>query len=135
MKEEVAPPTAKNSRATWLRYLLIALVVEKIIQHVFVTLAFYFDWGGIGVTVAVNPRVLMFLGAGVAILFGLALWGLLIKKGWALGLITGLAIFDLIGEFVAQGRLDIVINVSFLVALVLLILVFLYRRQERRATS
>ena len=135
MKEEVAPPTTKNARATWLRYLLIALVIEKIIQHGFVTLAFYFDWGGIGETVAVNPRVLMFLGAGVAILFGLALWGLLKKKDWALGLITGLAIFDLIGEFVAQGRLDIVINVSFLVALVLLILVFLYRRQERRATS
>lgn len=27
----------------WLRYILMALLVEKIIQHCFVTLAFYFD--------------------------------------------------------------------------------------------
>ena len=39
-----------------------------------------------------------------------------------------LALFDMIGEFVAQGTIGIQLNVSFLVATVLLVLCLLDRR-------
>jgi hypothetical protein len=47
-------------------------------------------------------------------------------------LLIGLALFDIIGEFVAQGVISIVITVSFLVATLLLILTLVYRRQEMK---
>ncbi len=116
------PPSAKAKR-TWLKYALLALIGEKIIQHVFVTLAFYFNWGDIDSTVVVEPDILMVLGGIVAVLFGLALWAMLARRKWALNLVTGLAVWDILGEFIAQGRIDIVITVSFVVAILLLILI------------
>ena len=59
----------------------------------------------------------MVAGAAVAILFALSLWGMLSGKRWALSLLIGLAVFDILGEFVAQGTLAIKIHVSFLVAI------------------
>ena len=115
----------------WVKLALIVLVLEKIIQHVFVTLSFYFNWGGIRGTVAVSPDVLMVLGAMVAVLFAAALLGLLKEAKWAAWLVMGLALFDIFGEFAAQGRLDIVITVSFLVAIALLVLALIYRRKLR----
>jgi hypothetical protein len=112
-----------------LYYLIILLVVEKIIQHVVVTLAFYSNWKDIASTVAVSPTFLMVAGAIVAVLFVIALWGMLTKRAWALKLIIGLALFDMVGEFVAQGVVCIVLNVSFTVATLLLILAVVYGRQ------
>jgi hypothetical protein len=119
----------KEGRIDWLWYLLVALTIEKIIQHIFVTLAFNFDWGDIGSTVAVSPTILMILGAIVAILFMISLWGLITYKKWALNLIIALAIFDIVGEFIAQGRIGIEVNVSFLVAALLLILALICRKR------
>ncbi len=116
-------------KPNWLYYLLILLVIEKIIQHIVVTLAFYFNWADIASTVVVAPVLLMVSGAIIAILFCLSLWGFIRKRFWAINLVIALALFDLIGEFVAQGRIDIVITVSFLVAMLLLVLTFLCRRQ------
>ncbi len=118
-------------KTTWVYYALLALIVEKIIQHTVVSLAFYFNWQDIVSTVALNPRVLMVAGAIVAVLFGLSLWGMVTRHPWALGLTMALALFDLIGEFVAQGKIAITLTVSFVVAAALLILVFVYRRQMR----
>lgn len=115
----------------WMKYALAALLLEKVVQHLFVTAAFYLDLGGIRFTVAVSPDALMILGALAAVLFALSLWGLLAGKRWALGLVIGLALFDLIGEFVAQGRLAINLNVSFLIAALILILALAFRRQKR----
>jgi hypothetical protein len=109
--------------------LLILLIVEKIIQHIFVTLAFYFNWNEIASTVVVSPVTLMILGAWVDALFIVGLWGMLRKRSWAIKLVLALALFDILGEFVAQGRLDIVITVSFVVAVMLLILAVRYQRQ------
>lgn len=117
-----------NAKIAWLKYALMILVAEKIIQHIFVTVAFYFNWGGIASSVVVNFKILMILGAVVAILFILSLWGLITQQKWATILIVGLALFDLIGEFVAQGTIFIAISVSFMVASLLLILTLLYRR-------
>jgi hypothetical protein len=125
----------QNVKTTWVKYILIALVFEKIIQHIFVTLAFYFNWGQIGSSVKVNPSILMILGAVVAVLFVISLWGLITQQKWAINLVIALALFDIIGEFVAQGTIIITINVSFLVATTLLILALVYHRQEVKRTT
>jgi len=116
--------------------LLILLLVEKIIQHILVTAAFAVNWHDIRATVAVNPDGLMVGGGVVAVLFAVSLWAVLTQRKWGLWLVMALALVDLVGEFVAQGTLGIVINVSFLVAVVLLVLAILIRRrsQERGAS-
>jgi hypothetical protein len=121
--------------STWLKVALFAVVVEKIIQHVTVTLAFVFNWRDIAATVVVSPTLLIVGGAIVALLFVLALWGLLSGKPWTAALLTGLALFDLIGEFVAQGRLGIHITISFLMAIVLLVLSLVYRSDLKGQAS
>jgi hypothetical protein len=122
--------TVTLTQTTWARYLLLALIVEKIIQHIVVTLAFYFNWRAIVATVAVPPSLLMVLGGIVAILFLISLWGMLKQQPWAINLVMGLAVFDLVGEFAAQGRLDIKITVSFLVAALLLVVALGYQRRH-----
>ncbi len=119
--------------SSWPRYILLALLAEKVIQHVFVTLAFYFDWGGIRSTVAVSPTSLMLGGAVLAVLFALALWAAAVRHPWAMKLVVALALCDIIGEFVAQGTLFIVITVSFIVATALLVLVLLARGRSAQA--
>lgn len=118
-------------KTSWVYYALLALIVEKIIQHTVVTLAFYFNWQNIASTVAVNPRILMVAGAIIGVLFGLSLWGMVTRHRWALGVTMALALFDLIGEFVAQGKIAITLTVSFVVAAALLVLALVYRRQTR----
>ena len=129
MKSKTALSATAAMNANWTYYLLIMLVIEKIIQHGFVTLAFYFNWKDIASTVVISPAVLMILGAFVGLSFAISLWGMLRKQTWALKLAIALAVFDIIGEFAAQGRLDIVITVSFLAAVLLLILVWQYHRK------
>jgi len=118
-------------KSNWMYYALILLTLEKTIQHIVVTLAFYFNWRGIVSTVVVDPGILMIVGAIVAVLFGISLSGLIRKHPWAVGTILYLALFDIIGEFVVQGTLVIIITVSFLVAVVLFFLASTYRRQSR----
>ena len=120
---------ARKTKIAWVKYMLIALVIEKIIQHILVTIAFYFNWKEIGSTVAVNPSILMILGTIVAFLFILSLWGMITQQKWVINLIITLALFDIIGEFVAQGKIMIVMTVSFIVVTILLVLILLYRRQ------
>jgi hypothetical protein len=128
MASEGVSQHAAMTKSRWVYYLLILLVIEKIIQHVFVTLAFYFNWADIASRVAVSPTILMILGALVAVLFALSLWGMIIKRTWAVNLVIALALFDILGEFVAQGQVCILTNVSFIVATLLLILALSYRR-------
>lgn len=99
-----------------------------------VTLAFYFDWQQIGATVVVEPMLLMVAGGVIALLFALAFWGGMAGRGWAIDLVITLAVVDIVGEFVAQGRLAILITISFLVACVLLVLALGVRREWRVVT-
>ena len=128
-------PIARGRRRSWIRYSLIALVAEKIVQHIVVTLALQFNWRDIRSTVAVDSGILMVLGGVVAVLYMLTFWGLLKERRGTLTLIVGLALFDIFGEFVAQGTPNITITVSFLVAIALLILVFVYYRKDERRTA
>jgi hypothetical protein len=122
MASKATSQTPGLTRSSGLHIVLILLIVEKIIQHIAVTLAFYFNWADIASTVVVSPTILMILGVPIVILFSLSLWGMVRKKLWAVNLVIGLALFDIIGEFVAQGTMSILITVSFLVATLLLIL-------------
>jgi hypothetical protein len=124
--------TPEKTESNLARYLLILLIIEKFIQHILVTIAFYINFENIGSTVAVNPKILMILGAMVAGFYILSLWGIITQQKWAINLIIALALFDIIGEFAAQGKIGIMINVSFIVAIILLILSLIYRRQQKR---
>jgi hypothetical protein len=128
MDREESVPMARNKKTAWIKYGLIALIFEKIVQHVVVTIAFYLNIKDIGSTVAINPDILMVTGAMLAILFTISFWGMITGKKWAINLVMGLALFDMVGEFVAQGKIMIVMTVSFLVATILLVLALLYRR-------
>ena len=108
-----------------INYLLIVLVVEKIVQHTFVSLAFLYDIGSVRSTVAVDYRALMISGAVLAILFAIALPALIQKKRWSLYLVALLAASDIIGEFIAQGTIFVTINISLIVAIILLFLCIL----------
>jgi hypothetical protein len=130
MATKETSPIFGTMKSNWAYFLLILLVIEKIIQHVFVTLAFYFNLADIASTVVVSPKILMILGAIIAVLFVFSLWGMIQKRRWAVNLVIALGFFDIIGEFVAQGKIGIVINVSFIIATVLLIVALLYRRQS-----
>ena len=132
MKQYADQQATRSGKKTWARYILLVLIAEKIIQHVVVTIALGVDLGGIRSTVAVNPDLLMVTGAVVGALFALSLWGMLARRRWVVNLVIALALFDMVGEFVAQGRVDIVITVSFIVATLLFILALRYRRQEQR---
>jgi hypothetical protein len=121
----------QSSGRAWTRYALIALAVEKVGQHCFVTAAFLLNLGGIRSTVAINPWILAVAGAIVAVLFAIALWALFARRPWAPRLLIGLALVDIGGEFIAQGRLSITINISFIVAILLLVLSMRYTWQIR----
>lgn len=86
-------------------YLFGPIDHRKIIQHIVVTVAFYFNWANIVSTVVVNSIILMILGGIVAVLFMLSFWGLVTRQKWTANLIIALALFDMAGEFVAQGRM------------------------------
>ena len=107
----------------WPRMVLIILAAEKVIQHLFVTYAFFTDLGGIRATV--NPDILMVSGFFIGLLFLLAIPLLIRRKRSGYRLLLFLALFDFVGEFIAQGTAYILITVSFLVAsVILLILIF-----------
>ena len=110
-------------------YALLLLSLEKTIQHIFVTYAFWQDIDNIRSQVVVSPELLIVSGAIVALLFLISLWGLLTDRKWVANLLIGLAIFDILGEFIAQGRMDIKIPLSFLVAILIFILALIYRNQ------
>jgi hypothetical protein len=118
-------------KSNWVYYGLVLLTIEKFVQHVVVTLAFLVNWKDIASTVVVSSEILMVSGAVVAALFAISLWGLFKKWAWAIDLLLFLAIFDILGEFVAQGTIAISMTISFLIAVVLLILALVYRRQMR----
>ncbi len=101
---------------------MLLLVAEKVVQHVAVTVAFAGNMGNIRASVAIDYRLLMVVGAMSAALFALDGWALLRRKSWANTLLIALALVDIVGEFAAQGTVAIVITVSFVVAVVLLIL-------------
>ena len=109
-----------RSDRNWVMWLLAVMSIEKVIQHFIVTGALLADWGGLRQAVAVDWRWLAIVGGMVGIMFAVALIALLRSRPWSLTLLSGLALVDVIGEFVAQGTAAITITVSLVVALAVL---------------
>jgi hypothetical protein len=65
----------------------------------------------------------MISGGIVGVLFLIAMLGLWNEKGWSISLVGGLALFDIIGEFITQNEIFIIVTISFIVAIVLLVYV------------
>jgi Na+/melibiose symporter-like transporter len=114
-------------KRSFLLYVLIFLSLEKFVQHMFVTYAFYVDLAGIRSKVAIDYSILMIAGFFVGVLFLVNLFFLWQGKRFSLVGLFVLALVDFVGEFVAQGTLAIVITVSFVVATTIL-LILLFKR-------
>jgi hypothetical protein len=98
------------------------------VQHMVVTYAFFVDLGGIRNTVVVDYQILMISGFIIGILFLIDIPFLYQRRRFSFILLFFLALFDFIGEFVAQGTLFIDITVSFVVASAILIILLIYRK-------
>jgi hypothetical protein len=109
--------------------LLIILSIEKFIQHMVVTYAFYTDLRSIRETVVVDHTILMVSGFIVGILFLVNIPFLYQRKPSSFTMLFLLALFDFVGEFIAQGTLSIEITVSFIVASIILITLIYYRKK------
>mgnify|MGYP006288637359 CR=1 FL=1 len=110
-----------ESRPTLL-VVLVILSVEKFVQHTVVTAALLVDFRGIRSTVAVDYRLLVVSGFLVGILFAADTPFLLRRRAFSFKLLFGLASFDVLGEFAAQGTLGIDVTLSFVVACTILII-------------
>ena len=107
------------------------LSLEKFVQHMVVSYAFLMDVPGTRQFVRYDYRIFLVAGLVVGVLF-LASFVLMVRRkrsGFVLSL--ALALFDFVGEFVAQGTLTIKITVSFIVASIM-IAVYLFSRESRR---
>jgi len=118
-----------KTKENFLLFILALLSFEKFIQHVVVTYALYVDMGEILSTVMVDHRFLMISGFIVGILFLVNIPFLLQRKRNSFTVLFFLAIFDFIGEFIAQGTLAIDITVSFLVATIILLILVIERKR------
>jgi hypothetical protein len=116
-------------KENFLLYILVFLSLEKFIQHVVVTYAFYVDLGEIRSIVMVDHRFLMISGFIVGILFLINIPFLLQRKRSSFSILFFLALFDFIGEFIAQGTLTINITLSFLVASIILFVLIIERKR------
>lgn len=103
--------------------ILAALAIEKFVQHSFVTFALWTDLAGIRATLAHDYRFFMYSGFLVGVLFLIGAFLLFRLKARALRLLLALALFDLVGEFFAQGTVMIEITLSFAVAAGIVVLV------------
>lgn len=106
------------SRRGWVMRVLLA---EKTVQHAVVTWTFVTDRFGIRDEVVVDWRWLAVIGGAAGLLFAVALVGYMGGRRWSLRLAILLASIDIVGEFVAQGTVSIVVTVSFLVAIAVLV--------------
>lgn len=104
---------------------ILALTLEKMLQHLLTAVFFAVDISGIGrpdigSTFQLSCATMVFLNVIVFILFGLSFWGRLRGKSWYRPLLVGLAVFDILAEFVFHGFFYI--TVSVIVSVVLLAL-------------
>lgn len=108
--------------------LLLVLSIEKVLQHLFVTYAFAVDTGGIRDSVVIHHAPLMIVGFVVGLLFAVSVRLQYRSERRGYLLLLYLALFDFVGEFVAQGTLAIEIVVSIVVAAIILVTLFFTRK-------
>jgi len=114
----------------WQYYLLVLLGIEKTIQHIFVTYAFAIDLSGIRSEMQFDYRFFMYSGIFIAILFAFATYylGKMELLGVKLMFLGGW--IDFIGEFIGQGIPLEFIPVSFIVAIIIILVSWTYYRGQ-----
>ena len=105
---------------------ILVLTFEKMAQHLLTAIFFATDIPGIGrpeigPTSQISDATMVVLNLIVFVLFGLGFWGRLQGKRWHRSLLVGLAVFDILAEFVFHGFFYI--TVSVIVGVVLLVLI------------
>jgi len=123
--------TKKDSKLV--RAVLVILLVEKIIQHLFTAIAFIYDIPGIGTPdigtrFEISNPVMATNNAVLVLLFGAAIWGIARDRRWAIILVFLLATFDIVAEFLFHGFFFITFSV--IVSLVLIIVLMRYRSEK-----
>jgi hypothetical protein len=104
---------------------ILVLTFEKMLQHLLTAVFFLVDIPGIGrpdigPTFQFSDTTMVVLNVIVFILFGLGFWSKLQGRGWHRPLLVGLAVFDILAEFVFHGFFFI--TVSVIVSATLLVL-------------
>ena len=104
---------------------ILLLTFEKMLQHLLTAVFFAVDIPGIGrpdigSTFQLSDATMAVLNVIVFVLFGLGFWGRLQNQKWHRPLLVGLAVFDILAEFVFHGFFFI--TVSVIVAVILLVL-------------
>jgi hypothetical protein len=117
---------------------IFLLAFEKVVQHLLSALFFIVDISGIGrpdigPNFQLSDGTMVVLNVIVGILFALGLWGRLRDKGWHRTLLIGMAIFDILAEFVFHGLFFITWSV--IVAVLLLVLLYLDRDKSRKNSA
>lgn len=112
-----------------LKYFILFLGIEKIIQHALSAVFFIYSLDGmripdIGTLISVSNSVMAILNAALALLFVLAFIGFVKKQRTGLYLFAVLAVFDIVAEFVFHGIGFI--TVSVIVAALIIISIILY---------
>lgn len=110
---------------------ILLLTFEKMLQHLLTAVFFVVDVPAIGrpdigPTFQLSDVSMAALNLIVLILFGISLWGRLRGSQWHKPLLAGLALFDILAEFIFHGFFFI--TVSVIVALALLVLIQLDTR-------
>lgn len=124
-----------KTKKSLLLIVLLILSFEKFIQHMVVTYAFYVDSSEIRQTVAVDYEILMISGFLIGILFLINILFLVQGKRFSFIILFFLALFDFVGEFIAQGTSAIEITVSFFVASVILLILIFNRKRFFKSTD
>jgi hypothetical protein len=105
---------------------ILLLIFEKLAQHLLTAVFFVVDLPGIGrpdigPTFQLNDVSMAVLNLILLILFGISLWGRLRGSQWHKPLLVGLALFDILAEFIFHGFFFITVSVIVAVALLVLL--------------
>jgi hypothetical protein len=105
---------------------ILLLIFEKLAQHLLTAVFFVVDLPGIGrpdigPTFQLNDVTMAVLNLIVFTLFGISLWGRLRGSQWHKPLLVGLALFDILAEFIFHGFFFITVSVIVAVALLVLL--------------
>ncbi len=119
-----------------LHSLMILLTIEKLFQHLLTAVFFVVSIPGIGTpdigtVFAIDTTTMALLNILVFILFVAGLYAFLLKKAWGIFLIAGMALADIVLEFLFHGFGHFTVSV---IVSSLIILVFLVLWKNHRAT-
>ncbi|MCY3413014.1 MAG: hypothetical protein INQ03_15355 [Candidatus Heimdallarchaeota archaeon] len=116
-------------------YFILFICFEKFIQHIYVTYAFAADIDTIRSDVVLDYRILMYSGFFVAWVFLISGYTIFKERAWGLTLLWFLGWFDFLGEHIAQGGSLKFTPVSYIVAIIIIIIVPLHRRGMKKSVE